>query len=185
MKIFKDKRTGGQAMVEMIIFLPLLAILILLIMWIGNVEMNHAFITQGARWGADLIQYRNYGYGSAATATKVKQGIQGFLGTDLQKHGRRLKQGNLIIRIVDTDGNEIENFPEFPQVKSLDASLVTHLTSMKTIGVEVYYRVTVPKMFNGFKFGDEATIVNNVQVCSRVEIISLGCGYNTLPISPE
>jgi len=182
MKISIRKKTSGQAMTEMLVFLPLLALLIMMIMWIGNIMINWAFITQGARWGSDLIQFRNYGYNpgegtAAASPKKIKEGIQGFLGVSGGKHGRRLKAANLSIHIVDSGGADQTSaspiFANYPNVKNNSAGSIAGVTSMSTIGVEVYYKVEVAPIIPG----------GTVEVGSRCEIISLGCGY--VPLSLE
>lgn len=184
----KRKRSQGQAMTEMVVFLPLLAILIMLITWIGNVMITRAYLVQAARYGTDLIQYWYYGYGSNTTPAKVKQAIEGFLGASAgaaQKHGRHLKRDRLTIKIVDgTEGRaEVSSFPPFPNAREDAAGMLLQhgmeFGQRRTIGVEVYYKAGMPKIFKAFEnlMSGGSGLPDHIMLSERSEIVHPGCGY--------
>jgi hypothetical protein len=190
MKIFA-KGSKGQAMAEMILMLPVLALLILLITWIGGVMITQAYLVQGARYATDLIQYNHY----ATTPAKVKQAIEGFLGTTAgaaQKHGRKLYRDRLTMRIVkssgDSRGEEASSFTTFPTPKdsALGAGMqLQHgmeLAQKNTIGVELYYKTGVPTLFKAFEsiMPGGSNLPQYITVSARSEVISPGAGYVVL-----
>ncbi|OQA92287.1 MAG: hypothetical protein BWY26_00352 [Elusimicrobia bacterium ADurb.Bin231] len=178
----------GQAMVEQVVMLPLLVIAINLIVWMGRIQITRVFLQQGARWGTDLMQYRNWGMGGCSTE-KVKSAVRGFFyGVNGSKIGRKLDSSKIKIKVVDGNGNEING--AVGEYETMD-NMIKATMSMGGVDrsiycVEIWYPIGIPTIFKVFQeiMPGGGDLPDKLWVSARSAIISIGAGYVPIASTP-
>ncbi|MFA5779229.1 MAG: TadE family protein [Elusimicrobiota bacterium] len=162
----------GQALVENILFLPILCIIISMIVWFSRILITRQQLVTAARYGTDMIVY------TKMDASEIRQEIKNYL-TDKNIEGRRLNPAKLPDDKIKIIG--IEN--RFSKINETNAIRVDLITNKNTSAVEVYYEFGVPTIFSAWaSYISGGALPEKIYVSGRSEVLAgTGCKGDNHP----
>ena len=83
------KNKKAQALIEVVLILPMLCILMSMITWFTRLVLTRQMLLTAARYGTDMIYY------TEMTEEEIRQEIKNYL-TDKKIEGRRLNPGHIL-----------------------------------------------------------------------------------------
>lgn len=152
--------TKGQALIEGVFVLPILAIIICAVGWFGSVFITQQQLLMAARYGSDLLAY------SSLDENSIKREIRNYL-TSKNVPGRRLNPDKLTddkIHIV----NNTEKFNPLFEVYEVEET--ESLFSRDSSFVEISYDLDVPPFLRIGK--------NSLTITERSEVLTGPCVNN-------
>lgn len=157
-------RTKGQALVEIILLLPLLIIIMSMITWYTRVLMTKQMLLTAARYGTDMMYYTRK---DEFDADKVKHWIKAYLSAG-GIEGRRLVESKIKIKVTDKRPDEVVTpanalFPINPFNLHNEASVV-----------EVAYELSMPTIFTAFSsyIPNAGELPNTITVAARSAVLA-------------
>ncbi len=149
----KKPKSKGQAIVEMVLLLLVVALISVLIIWFGFAySIKHMLLT-AARYGTDMIAYTDQ---SATPASRVKEMVTHYL-THQWIVGLRLNPDRLTINVEDN---------RYPRITHFCAAW--RPINFQRSSVEVSFRFDTPRMFTVFG----ANVPPHITITERSEVIA-------------
>jgi len=158
----------GQALLETIICVPIIAALIVMISFFCNAILTKQQLLMAARYGTDLIVYTDM------DENQVRNEVRDYL-CDNNAKGRKLNSNNLRDEDIKVSAKR------FPKLGSADvyrkaATIFQQYYNPKqyTSSVEIFYSIRVPKVFElwGRWFGSRGGMPRNITVSARSEVLA-------------
>lgn len=164
------KSKKGQALIEVVLLLPVLVILMSMITWFTRLVLTRQMLLTAARYGTDMIYY------TERDADSIKQEIRNYL-TDKNIEGRKLRADKLPddhIKIQISHGGE--RFPDVTKMTTPEAvaQFIPLATNKDTSWVEIYYEFEVPSIFTAFSsyIGDAGEMPDKIVISARSEVLA-------------
>lgn len=165
-----EVRRNGQALIEIIVLLPMLVIIISVIVWFSRLLLTRQQLLTAARYGTDMIMH------TPMEAADIRQEIKNYLthkGPDVQ--GRVLNPSKLT---DDKIKIEINRFSKIGPEDAITAMMLVNLMNYKTSYVEIYYPFKLPTMFKAFSsyIPNAGELPGEIYISARSEVIAgTGC----------
>lgn len=163
-KLFLSNRKG-QAMVETILFLPLIAVFIVMIAWFAELMITRQQLLMAARYGTDLIVY------TSMDEQQIRGQITDYLcGKNMpgrKLDPKRLPEKNIKIKIERFHTVRVDEFNPFSWLRCTQDIMDT-----KTSSVDIYYEFNIPGMFSAFSFLSGGALPKTIRLAGRSEVLA-------------
>ena len=164
---------GGQALIEIILLLPMLVIIISIIVWFSRLLLTRQQLLTAARYGTDMIMH------TPMEASDIRQEIKNYLAhkaPDVQ--GRVLNLSKLTDERIKI---EINRFSRIGPDDAITAMMLVNLMNYKMSYVEIYYPFKLPTIFKAFSsyIPNAGELPGEIYISARSEVIAgTGCKSN-------
>jgi hypothetical protein len=154
----------GQALIEIILLLPLLVIIMSMITWYTRVLLTKQMLLTSARYGTDMMYYsRKNEFG----ADKVEHWIKIYL-SDSGIEGRRLVESKIKVKVTDKRPDGVVT--AFNAGQPINPFGLHNEASV----VEVAYELSMPTIFTAFSayIPNAGELPNSITVAARSAVLA-------------
>jgi len=152
------KKRKAQALIEVVLILPMLCILMSMITWFTRLVLTRQMLLTAARYGTDMIYYTDM------NEDQIRQEIRNYL-TDKKIEGRKLNSEKL------PDDHIKIHIYRYPTVTPFN---VWQPINFETSWVEIYYEFGVPSIFTAFSryIGNAGDLPDKIVISARSEVLA-------------
>lgn len=154
----------GQALIEIILLLPLLIIIMSMITWYTRVLMTKQMLLTAARYGTDMMYYTRK---DEFDADNVKHWIKAYL-SESGIEGRRLVESKIKIKVTDNRPTAVVT--AFNAGQPINPFGLHNEASI----VEVAYELSMPTIFTAFSsyIPNAGELPNTITVAARSAVLA-------------
>jgi len=155
------KNKSGQALIEIILLLPLLVIMMSVITWYTRLLLTRQMLLTAARYGTDMLYYS-----PQADAGFVENWIKTYLA-DPGIEGRRLVKDKIKVKIIDNRPGPVTPFNAMTPINPFN--LHNEATT-----VEVYYEFGMPTIFTAFSsyIPNKGELPDKITISARSAVLA-------------